>query len=188
MTWVILAVAGVALFYIGRALWPHLAAENDEVYASMSGAYRIAPGGAVLKENLSLVVRKLATAIAKFETGWRGFGDFPLNPTLWQGRAQINNNPGNLRYGFQARALGVDEGNYTRFRTPQDGWSALLSDVRAKLIGETRTKLGPHSTIAEFITVWAPPHENPTAAYINFVSSELGVSAYKPFKEWIDYA
>lgn len=144
-------------------------------------------GGFPGRRPLSQAVYDLSTAIAKFETAVRVAGPFPLDPSLWQGRAKANKNPGNLRFIGQAGSMGQDGAGYAIFPSPQLGWNALLADVRAKLTGATRTGLGPESTLYQFISVYAPASENPTTAYIAFVAAELGVPASARFVDWIDY-
>lgn len=129
-------------------------------------------------------VRQMATTIAKFETGVRG--PFSLDPTKWKGRARTNLNPGNLRFGFQRKAIGVDKENYSRFSSALDGWNALLADVKAKITGRGRTGLGPDSSLEQFVHVYAPASENPTGEYIKFVAGELGISPSTKFREWIE--
>lgn len=140
---------------------------------------------------LSLAVETIAVSMARFETGyWAAHpnGGFALEPALWKGRARRNNSPGNLRYNNQVQATGFDDANYAIFPNAQAGWDAMLYDIRQKLVGRTRTTLGPTSTLAEFITVWAPPEDNnPTANYIAFVAKEINKDADAPFTEWIDY-
>ena len=140
---------------------------------------------------LSQAVETIAVSMARFETGyWAAHpsGGFALEPALWKGRARRNNSPGNLRFNNQAQATGFDDANYAIFPTAQAGWEAMLYDIRQKLIGRTRTTLGPHSTLAEFITVWAPPEDsNPTDTYIAFVAKEIEQDQNAIFVDWIDY-
>lgn len=156
---------------------------SDEETTTKPKLVTVGPLGLMPLESAVVLV---ATAIAKFETGVRMPGPFPLDPRLWAGRARANNNPGNLRFAIQREAIGTDEANYSRFSTPQDGWEALLADIRAKMTGRTRTGLGPGSTLAELIAVYAPEADrNPTAAYIQFVAREVGVAASARFSEWV---
>lgn len=143
-------------------------------------------GKGIVGATLDNAVTRIATAIARFETGYhkRGAG-FVLDARQWEGAASRNKNPGNLRYIGQAGAVGVDPRGFAVFSTEQAGWDALRRDVTAKLTGATRTGLGPLSTLAQFISVYAPSTENPTAAYIAFVARELGVDANARFSDWI---
>jgi len=147
--------------------------------------------GSTGRIGLEAAVNSLSVAIARFETGYGQSHEkgFALDPALWQGRAVRNLNPGNLRYIGQPSASGGDEDNYARFPTVAAGWAALVYDVRSKLIGRTRTSLGPHSTLAEFIRVWAPSEDNnPTVIYYQTVAKELEQPADRPFKEWVDFS
>lgn len=82
--------------------------------------------------------------------------------------AARNRNPGNLR--------DPRTGKFREFDSVQQGFAALVDDVKAKQTGRTRTGLTGDSSIAQFFAVYAPAHENPTAEYIRTVSKELGVS------------
>lgn len=193
--WLIVAgLAGaVALFFlvtrvtaktVPRAFDPHLVPLPRLTPLSFTGGF----GGGIPVDKVPLeeAVNRLSTAIAKFETGVRAPGPFPLDPSQWQGRAKRNLNPGNLRFGIQRDARGVDADQYSIFATVEDGWLALKADVRAKLTGRTITRLGPTSTLADFIGVYAPEVENPTASYIAFVSKEIGIAPETRFRDWIE--
>lgn len=68
-------------------------------------------------------------------------------------RSYRNCNPGNLRWS-RLQAAEID--GYAAFKTLAEGWEALVSDVRSKAMGKTRTPLGPSSSILEFVKVYAP--------------------------------
>jgi hypothetical protein len=131
-------------------------------------------------------VYRLATAMAKFETGVRSPGPFPLNPSLWQGFAARNNNPGNLVYAGQRGAI-LGEGGFAKFASPVDGWNALLAEVRnditkpAAFAGDAP---GPTGTLLQFIQAFSKTDQ---AAYAAFVSGEIGISMVTRFTEWVDY-
>lgn len=82
-----------------------------------------------------------------------------------------NNNPGNLEFN-QAIAwvgqVGQDADGYLIFDTPQNGARALGHDLR------TAISEG-FNTIATLIAHYAPPSENPTAAYEQEVASWGGL-------------
>jgi hypothetical protein len=105
----------------------------------------------------------LATLIAQME-GWLVSGSL----------AQINNNPGNLRYVGQAGATGSYKG-YATFSTPEAGWAAL----------ERQLQLDAASgdTLQKFINEYAPPSENDTSNYLQYLVSGLGVSASTPLSQ-----
>lgn len=89
---------------------------------------------------------------------------FPTLNTL----AARNHNPGNLR--------DPRTGTFRKFATPQEGFTALLEDVRAKQEGRTRTGLNGDSTLIQFFNIYAPPHENDTEHYASTVARRLGLT------------
>lgn len=85
-------------------------------------------------------------------------------------RAWRNNNPGNLRnYDFSQRHGSIGEaGGFAVFPDEATGQGALVS-----LLG-TDTYQG--LTINEALARFAPPVENPTAAYQGFIRGATGLS------------
>lgn len=86
------------------------------------------------------------------------------------------NNAGNLR--------GKD-GGFRSFATPEEGYNALVGDITAKVTGNSpamRSKLGDNyqPTISNLISVYAPPTENDTQNYINFVAKDSGIDPNTP--------
>lgn len=79
-----------------------------------------------------------------------------------------NNNPGNLRMVGQSGAQ-EGEGGFASFDTPQAGLKALEKQV----VLDTQTR---GLTLSEFLNKYAPPSENETSRYVDFVSKELGIS------------
>lgn len=96
-------------------------------------------------------------------------------------KAWRNNNPGNLRWSkFQA---GQRDG-FSYFNTAEDGWKALVFDVGNKCLGNTKTGLGPNSTIRQFFDVWAPTSDNNyPAGYSKFVAGECGLASQSLLSE-----
>ncbi|CAB5212900.1 hypothetical protein UFOVP191_62 [uncultured Caudovirales phage] len=89
-----------------------------------------------------------------------------------------NNNPGNLR------PVGSDSG-FQQFASAEDGMNAMQRDLQAKVSGNSlvmKSKFGAGytPTIENVISTWAPPSENNTAAYINDVSRNSGISPTQP--------
>jgi hypothetical protein len=80
--------------------------------------------------------------------------------------ADRNNNPGNLR--------DTSTGSFRQFKTPQEGYAALLNDLQAKKTGTTTTGVGPSSTLADFAKVYAPPSENDSAQYTANLANFMG--------------
>jgi hypothetical protein len=106
------------------------------------------------------VATTLANLIARME-GWLVPGSL----------AQVNNNPGNLRYVGQAGTTGSYKG-YATFSTPEAGWSALERQLRLDAAAG--------DTVATFINSYAPPSENDTGNYLRFLVAGLGVPASTP--------
>jgi len=79
--------------------------------------------------------------------------------------AQKNNNPGNLRYAGQREAVGQDDRGFAKFATPWAGWRALIAQIRL----DQRRGL----TVRQFVYKYAPPSENDSAAYLEFVCDNL---------------
>lgn len=86
-------------------------------------------------------------------------------------RSWANNNPGNIEYGTFAKnhgAIGTD-GRFAVFPSVEAGF-----DAQASLLKSGRYK---DLTLAQAIAKYAPPHENDTQAYVNYVSQRSGISA-----------
>ncbi len=85
-------------------------------------------------------------------------------------RSWRNNNPGNLRnspFSIRHGSLG-EAGGFAVFPSEDAGWRALLSLLR----GSTFQAL----TLDRMIARYAPPNENDTHAYRDFIGNRLGVS------------
>ena len=83
-----------------------------------------------------------------------------------------NNNPGNLRYVGQEGAT-PGEGGFARFETPEAGMEAMRRQIEL----DTQ-KRGMNLT--QFINKYAPPSENKTQGYIDFVVQKTGLDPTKP--------
>ncbi len=104
-------------------------------------------------------IQDLANSIATFE------GYFTPGTI-----ANRNNNPGNLRYApTQIGQENTVNGKFATFATQDDGWLALQSYIQ--------TQANSGGTLRDFIYKYAPPNENDTSGYLNYVSGQLGVSA-----------
>lgn len=84
-----------------------------------------------------------------------------------------NNNPGNMR------PVGQGEG-FQAFESPQEGLRAMEADLTAKITGKSpimkeRYGEGYQPTLQSIIETWAPPTENDTAGYVNFVAQKTGI-------------
>ncbi|WP_019092056.1 hypothetical protein [Komagataeibacter europaeus] len=84
-----------------------------------------------------------------------------------------NNNPGNLNYAGQPGAhleTGVASPRFAAFSTMADGIRAL----RDQLLRYAERGL---ITVRAIISVYAPPSENPTGAYVYALCSHMGVQS-----------
>jgi hypothetical protein len=81
------------------------------------------------------------------------------------------NNAGNLR--------GKD-GNFRKFATPEEGYKALVGDITAKVSGNSKAMKAKYGkdytpTLNSLISVYAPPTENNTQNYVDFVAKRTGI-------------
>lgn len=81
-----------------------------------------------------------------------------------------NNNPGNLR---------GSDGKFRKFSSIEDGWGALVQDFGIKLSGKSKV-IKPDASVRDFIYVYAPPHENDSSNYANFVNKTTGINLDLP--------
>lgn len=105
-------------------------------------------------------------AIARME----GYFASPLS------RAARNNNPGDIEWGPFARAHGADRvetlppgsvPRFAHFPTPEAGCAALCNLLAIRYAGLTITAMMGH---------YAPPSENDTGKYADFIGSSTGLS------------
>ncbi|WP_434774135.1 lytic transglycosylase catalytic [Pantoea agglomerans] len=84
-------------------------------------------------------------------------------------RGERNNNPGNLNFAGQAGAmLEGSGGRFAKFQSAYDGLRAMARQLMLY------AKRGINS-VQGIISTWAPSSENNTGAYVNSISSRLGV-------------
>jgi hypothetical protein len=84
--------------------------------------------------------------------------------------AQRNNNPGNLRYApTEVGSESTASGTFATFATPEDGWAALQSYIE--------NAMASGATLRSFIYTYAPPTENDTSNYLNYLVSQVGIGA-----------
>jgi len=120
---------------------------------------------------LSAESQALADSIAKRRLGIEDVFE-PAEPQESPDNAPLsvrNNNPGNLRMVGQSGAR-EGEGGFAAFDSPQEGVEAL----RKQVVLDTQTR---GLNLSEFLNKYAPPSENKTSNYIDFVSSKLGIDA-----------
>jgi hypothetical protein len=80
-----------------------------------------------------------------------------------------NNNPGNLRPGDNWQGMAGVNQNFIVFENIVMGIRALATDLSNKFYKGL-------NTVSKIISVYAPPSENNTTAYINAVCSKLSVT------------
>lgn len=80
-----------------------------------------------------------------------------------------NNNPGNLRLAGQPGAV-EGEGGFAAFASPGQGLRALTRQV----VLDTQTR---DMSLGDFLNKYAPPSENKTNQYIDFVERQTGLDA-----------
>lgn len=86
-----------------------------------------------------------------------------------------NNNPGNIRKSsIQWKGAVGDDGAFVKFSSPEDGIRAMARILR---VYDSKYKI---NTIRGIVNRWAPPSENDTGAYIDFVSKKLGKKPDEP--------
>ena len=85
------------------------------------------------------------------------------------------NNPGNIEHGAKWQGMAEDQpdSRFIKFISPEYGIRAIV-----RILLTYRIKYDVRS-ITEIVTRWAPPHENPTDAYIRNVSEWSGIPADK---------
>ena len=88
-----------------------------------------------------------------------------------------NNNPLNIRKGSSwrgERPVQTDPA-FEEFISMEYGIRAALKLIRNHITGfkDTRPRM---DTLKKLISVWAPPTENATAKYVDFVSDHVGLS------------
>jgi hypothetical protein len=130
------------------------------------------------------VVSAIADQIEKRE-GIFSDSSKPLEPKtgLRGSRAFRNNNPGNLRssgdLGFATRYDQTKDSadKYGVFSSYAVGRAALEADIRAKMLGHTRSGLGPDSTLLDLFKVYAPSSDaNDPVSYATEVAEGIGAT------------
>lgn len=119
------------------------------------------------------ILRSLSTG--KPITFNSGMGGTPTAQNIQLGSrlAQVNNNPGNLRFAGQTGAT-QGQGGFARFPSPQAGYQALLNQIK---LDASR-----NLTLSQFVNKYAPPSENDTKLYIQQMSKATGASPSTPLK------
>lgn len=99
---------------------------------------------------------------------YRGGGIAKEGSLSWR-----NNNPGNLRWS----PYEIDNiNNFSVFATYEEGWKALLFQLRIAVDGRSNA-YRPNMTLLQFFEKYAPSGDNNhPATYAKFVADQLGVS------------
>lgn len=116
----------------------------------------------------------------KIKGMWGGGAPQPPAPSTSGGNGLGLNNWGNLRP--------VGGNGFRSFSTPQEGMNALVADLRAKISGKSAAMAGKYGsdyvpTLQSLISTYAPPSENNTGNYIDFVSKKTGIPSNRPLNE-----
>lgn len=87
----------------------------------------------------------------------------------------LNNNPGNIRLGdnWEGSISGSDS-SFVTFATPEHGVRAMTRTLESY---QDRHGL---TTVNQMISRWAPPNENNTTNYVNYVAGQMGVDPNSP--------
>lgn len=98
--------------------------------------------------------------------------DSEMTPTGSSPLGLKNNNPFNLEF----RNIGWigetgSDGRFSVFDTAENGIRAGMINIHTKMTRDGKT------SVRKLINTLSPPHENPTEAFIKFVSREINVSA-----------
>lgn len=93
-------------------------------------------------------------------------------PDMSKVRSDRNNNPLNIRFtniAWQGKKTeGKSDNDFEEFESRDYGWRAAYKNI------ETKMKRGLN-TITKLVSEWAPPSENNTNGYIQFVASKTGI-------------
>ena len=101
------------------------------------------------------------------DTGDTGLSGFISKAFDENNLAVKNNNPGNLKFANQPGAT-ADARGFAKFDDPQAGMDALVDQIN---LDRSRG-----DTLEEFISDYAPPSENATQNYIDYVSERTGIA------------
>jgi hypothetical protein len=92
-----------------------------------------------------------------------------------------------LNNGFNLRPVGKSEG-FQEFPSRQEGDAAAANDLRIKIGGQSKIMTerygqGYQPTLQNVIATYAPPTENDTNNYINFVAQQTGIQPNQPLTQ-----
>lgn len=96
-------------------------------------------------------------------------------------RPQRNNNPGDLVYGNEAIRFGSNahDAGYAIFPSVDIGWNALRRWLSIPAVIKDGKLLGGYlgATLEQVVYRFAPPVENNSAAYLQYIVTETGFTA-----------
>ena len=104
-------------------------------------------------------------------TGLEAMADAGMHHEGWYpgSRSYRNRNPGNLRASPLPHTM--DNADYCVFPSFEDGYHALLAELRMKATGANQHGIGPDSTLNELYDVYAPRSDkNDPNAYADAVA------------------
>ena len=98
-------------------------------------------------------------------------------------RSYRNNNPGNIKFAGQYKAMGTDDKGFAIFDTYADGYNALIKLIENACDGKSIT-YRPSMTLYDFFGKYAPQSDNnDSEAYAVAVASEMKLSPYQVIGE-----
>lgn len=98
-------------------------------------------------------------------------------PTNWDTRGLRNNNPGNIEHSpatWQGQSEQQTDPRFVQFDDMAHGVRALAVTLRTYAVRHGCR------TVSDYISRWAPPSENNTAAYVKAVAAALWVAPTDP--------
>ncbi|MBI1363164.1 MAG: hypothetical protein GC134_04195, partial [Proteobacteria bacterium] len=110
------------------------------------------------------------------QVGGNGSGQYFGNPSAPRGLR--NNNPGNIvkTNSLWSGEINGADSRFKTFATPESGLAAMGGLLRRYQNSPGRLNSNcQQQTLYCYIYTWAPPSENNTSAYANFVSSKTGI-------------
>jgi len=95
-----------------------------------------------------------------------------VKPDMSKVRSDRNNNPLNIRFTNieweGKKTSNKTDNDFEEFESRDYGWRAAYKNI------DTKMKRGSN-TLTKLISEWAPPSENNTSGYIQYVSSKTGI-------------
>lgn len=136
-----------------------------------------------MSENTALILSFFALWIAAAARGGRSRDEGIEGYENYLGRSDLtigirNNNPGNIRKsGINWQGETACNSAFECFSNMFYGIRALVKNLKSYYFNRGLT------TVGEIIYRWAPPSENDSDSYVNYVSGYMGIAPNQPF-EW----